>query len=760
MKIKLLIMGLLSWAYASQAQETPVFLTKNEVLQKDFYHEALGTAGLLLRFEYLYTNPEERFKLQYPTVTLNQEGINVYSEQKEILAIQANVWAEAEIFIPYRKVNLLKGVQEGIVLSVKLGEWWTYNQTISFEQPRRFKVDIQLRNGAVKEGLLPYDAAGPAQEWLPDPYFVFTTNGGIQPLFQSEVTFNQYALPVPAISIYVLEGEQLQWSFYDRDGEEDQLLGTYNAFPQEGTVYEDYYGIMFGAIKNLDFTYARKAQVLQAINVYSDPTYEYKGKKGVALTVKYDLPEAFIGQQAQPAFEFYDKNGIRLDVPVAYPLNGTAPLDKDRILKRRGTLQYFIPFYVWKSACHSISFSFLREKQERIQAARHFLHQVIEFEDWVIDGDLAVKQNVTFQGVKGVELKVSYELLEVYENAPLYVKFSRPDGTDLPFNIYGMKNRDYGVVVSKEHKINRPRIADEFNYFVPYNVLDNEIIAVRAELLPDITMTVFEKFTPVLNGKGQGNPVSLRLAKVEQRFRSDNYGQVVALKMNVPTLYHKSSQLHLELKEQGKKTKKILIEGAQEQTDNYYQLSNDSGNVYLILPHRVVKPGAQFTVKAQVMDKSRQRLLSEVVEWNWTAPKELFNTQIEVELIACKFDKKITKDTNLLQNFPWEYRVKVGNEVLIQEQLSQRFTRDKEQFSQRIQVNREDNIIIELRNTKTQRSKVLWKGDLSKWEQSDFKVTAEKKYPIKMLRVVAKVPEDYNSNNIKETTSTTDAGKL
>ena len=218
MKIKLLIIGLLSWIGVLQAQEDSVFITKNEVLEKDFYHEVLGTQGILLRFEYLYTNPEERFNLQYPIVTLYQEGTNVYSEQQTVLPIEGNTWTAAEIFIPYRKINLFKGIQEGVVLSIKLNDWWSYNQTINFVQPRRFKVDIQLRNGEIKERLQPYDKEGTTQEWLPDPYFVFTTNGGIQPIFQSEVAFNQYALPAPAISLYVLEGEQLHWSFYDRDG--------------------------------------------------------------------------------------------------------------------------------------------------------------------------------------------------------------------------------------------------------------------------------------------------------------------------------------------------------------------------------------------------------------------------------------------------------------------------------------------------------------------------------------------------------------
>lgn len=757
MKIKLLIIGLLHWIIALQAQETASFVTKNEQLQQDFYQDAAGTKGLLLSFEYFYTNAQERLSLHYPTVALYQNGTNVYLEQQEILPLQTNTWAKATIFIPYRKINLFQGLQENVMLTVKLDKNWEYNQSISYQQPRRFKVDIQVRKGEVKEKLIPYDEQVPAREWLPDPYFTLTTNGGTQPLFQSKVAFNQYQLPTPAISIYLLEGEQLQWSFYDRDGAADQLLGVYNSFEQEGTVYEDYYGLMFGSIKNLDFTYSRKVQAPQAINVYHDPTYQYQRKKGVAFTVKYDLPEAFIGQQAQPVFEFYDKNGIQLNIPVLYPLNGAAELDEQMTLKRRGELQYFVPFYIWKEACHSVAFSFLREDGEKIRAARHFLRQVIEFEDWVIDADLAVLQGATFQGAKGVELKVSYELLQVYENAPLYIKFYQPDGTALPFKVYAMEDKNIGVAIDKEHKINQPRAADEFSYFVPYSVLENQVIGVQAELLPDVAMAILEKYTPVLSGKGQLKDVQLTIAKTEERFRSDNYGQVVELKVDIPPFYKATSQLHLDISENGQPSQKLLVEGAQWHQNNHYLVKNDSGNVYLVLPHRNIAPGTNFKVKAHVLDAQQKRPMSELVEWSWTAPKDLFNNEIEVELLACKFDKKLLRDTSLRQNFPWEYVIKAGHDVLTRIPLSQKFARDKEQFNKKIQVNREDNITIQLVNTKTKRALVLFKGDLSKWEQSGFKTILEDKYPVRMAKIVAKVPVDYNSN----TPSTpTNIGKL
>lgn len=748
MKISLLIINLLVGIGLIHAQSNPNFEAKNVLLQQDFYNEALGTTGLLLSFEYLYTNPKERLSLQYPAINLYQNGTNVYSEQQQVLALEANVWSKASIFIPYRKINLYKGTQAAVMLSVKLNDWWSCNKTITYQQPQRFKVDIQVRKGAVKQKLLPYDEGGLAQEWLPDPYFILTTNGGIQPIYKSNVLFNQYQVPAPAISIYVLEGEQLQWSFYDRDGANDELLGVYNAFEQESTVYEDYYGLMFGAIKNLDFTYSRKVQAPQAMNIYSDPTYRYHGKKGVALTVKYDLPEAFIGQKAQPIFEFYDKNGIRLNIPLLYPLNGAVPLDEEMTLSRRGQVQYFIPFYLWKAACQSIEFSFLRKDGEQARAARHIVRQEIAFDDLVIKSDLVVKEQVVFQGARGVGLTVDYSLLEMYEKSPLYIKFSRPGGSPLPFKVYSIENESYGYAIEQEHKIEQPKKVDKLSYFIPYSVLKDDMIAVKADLIPDVAIAILEQFTPSLTGKGKDRDIGLNIAKTESRFQAGNYGQVIQLKADVPLFYRKTTLLYLAIKENGKSSDKVLVEGVKKVGNNKYILTNDSGYVYLTVPYRSIQPSASFEIEAFAVDAAQEkRKMSEVLEWNWTAPKELFNTPIEVELLACKFDKKVAKDTSLAQNFPWRYQIRTGHELAAEFPLAPKFSRDKTQFNKRIKVNREDNITIQLYNTKTKRAVVLWKGDLSKWQQTNFKTIVENKYPLKMAKIAAKVPQNYNKNS-------------
>ena len=135
-------------------------------------------------------------------------------------------------------------------------------------------------------------------------------------------------------------------------------------------------------------------------------------------------------------------------------------------------------------------------------------------------------------------------------------------------------------------------------------------------------------------------------------------------------------------------------------------------------------------------------------EWDWKAPKELFNTTIEVVLKACKFDAKTLEEPLVDTIFPWNYVVEVADDVLIEKPLSKYLDAKtlKEQFAQKVLVNREDNIRIKLVNTQNKKTVVLWYGDLGKWEQSNFKADLSNKYPIKMLKAGAIVDKNYKEN--------------
>lgn len=726
----------------------PNFEFKSPQLQKDIYRSDYGTKGLLLTFDYLYNNSSNRLTATAPRVTLEKNGMQVYLDETKILVLSHNTWSKAQVFIPYRAINLLNGLHEGVQLNFSIEGLLDYGGTLSYQQPLRYTVELDLKGGAVKEQLMQYDQGANPKEWLPDVYYLFTTNEGTEPVYRSTVFPNTYRLAAQKISFHLLEGEQLQWAFYDRDGENDLHLGTYTDINPKGEYTDVIYGQMFGNIKDLEFSYAQRAQARQAISIYSDASYVYMKKAGVAVTIEYDLAKAYQGKKASIHLNCYDKNGIQLDVPILYPIEGTPDVEAAVDLKVKGKLKYFIPFYVWKEVCKNIEFYFELENKEQIQAARHTLYQPIEFEDWVIDAGMKVEHNFVCQGAKGIRLQLDYELITIYDNAPLYVKFYNANGDTLPFPVYHIIGSNLTKAVEKEHVTENPRIADQISYFVPYVSLTDEIIMVQMDLVPDVAMNILQENTGRLSNRSKGQDVSLELLKAEERFQLESYGQVIELKLEVPTFFVNKTQLKLNVKRNGKASQAFLMDGMVRHIDDNFVLKQDSGRVYIVFPYRNITSGTRLTLDAVVMDLEGSVVMSDVVKWEWQATNRSFNTTIEVALTTCKFDQKILQDTLLDTAFPWNYVVEAGGAVLVEKRLSKRLVSKelKEQFKHKILVNREDNITIKLVNIQNKETFVLWHGDLGKWEQSNFKSELTNEYPIKIVKVGAKVDKDYKSN--------------
>jgi hypothetical protein len=728
----------------------PNFEFKNPQLQKDVYRADYGTMGLLLTFDYLYTKSTTRLSSIVPRVSLEKNGMEVYLDETKLLVLSHNTWSKAQVFVPYRAVNLLNGLHEGVQLNFSLEGLLDYGGTLSYQQPLRYMVELDLKAGAVKEQLMQYDEGPNVKEWLPDVYYLFTTNEGTEPVYRSTVYPNSYRLSPKKFSFHLLEGEQLKWSFYDRDGENDLHLGTYTNINPNGEYNDKVYGQMFENIKNLEFDYGQRAQARQSISIYSDANYVCMEKKGVAVTIEYDLAKAYQDKKATIHLNCYDKNGIQLDVPVLYPVEGTPEIETPVDLKIKGKLKYFIPFYVWKEDCKNIEFYFELEDKEQIQAARHTLHRPIQFEDWVIDAGMKVVHDFVYQGAKGVELQINYELVSVYENAPLYVKFYHANGDSLPFPIYHIIGPDLSTTVKKEHVTKNPRVSDRMSYFIPYASLTDEIIAVQVDLVPDVAMNILQKYTEQLSNRSKGQDISLELAKAGGRFRLDNYGQVLELKLEIPDFFINKTQLKIDVKKNGKASQAFLMDGMLKKTSDDFILRKDSGRIYIVFPHRNITAGTRLSLNASVTNLEGKVVLSDVVEWKWQAPNELFNTTIEMALTTCKFDRKILQDTLLDKNFSWNYVVEAGGDVLVNKPLSKRLDSKqlKEQFKQKVLVNREDNITVKLVNTKTQKTEVLWYGDLGKWEQKNFKAELSNEHPVKILKVAATVDKNYKVNKV------------
>lgn len=746
--LQLLLLLCVSVVAPAQSLDS-AFEVRNFQLEKDVYALDYGTRGLLLVFEYKYANTQERLTSVVPKVVLKKNGMEVYSNDKTLLLLKNNdEWTTAQLFLPYRDINLLSGHQKEVHLSLKLAKLLDYKTEFALDQPLRYAVEIMLKGGNVKEKLEKYDQGPNPQEWLPDPYYTFTTNGGTEPVYKSKVLPNSYKLKKQKIQFYILEGEQLDWNFYDRDGGKDLKLGTLAGMNPAGEHADEVYGEMFGNIRYLKFHYAQRAQSHQAITIYSNPNYVHNGKKGVAITVEYDLAKAYVDKKAKTVLNFYTKNGIKIDVPILKSLGETPEAGAWVDLTVKDKYVYFIPFYVWNENCHDVEFYFELGNGEQVNGARHTLLTPITFDEWLIEAGMAVEENVMVKGARGIAIKLAYELVKEHKNTPLYVKFYDENGTVLPFPVYNMIGGDVLVNVQGEHITRNPRRADRMSYFIPYTSLKNQKIKVQMDLVPDVAMNMLKKETPLFTKPKKGD-IQLDLLTAEGRFRVDNYGQVLEMKLRVPEFFLDKTKVQIQVKKNGKPWNAFLLDGILSKSDKGYIAQKDSGLVYVVFPHRNIVAGTTFSLLAFVVDETGKKVLSDSVQWRWKAPQDLFNRKIDLALATCKFSKRIMQDTLLDRQFPWDYIVEAGGEVLVEEPLEKRLTNRKlkDQFRQQVLVNREDNIVVKLKNKKTGQNVMLWKGDLGKWEQNDFKAELNNKYPAKMIRVLAKVDKDYKKNN-------------
>lgn len=721
---------------------SPVFNIKNEQLEVNVYSPDHGTRGISFSFEYEYKHNHLKVIPVNPVIKMKKNGMDIYNSAKTILPLKSNEWGYAMVFIPYRDINLLNGRHEGIDLSIELDKLYRYATKVGFEQPTRYAVEIDLKAGNVKKQLKNYDKGVNAKEWLPDVYYKLTTNDGKEPVYLSTLESNTYDIQPKLIKFHILEGERLYWYFYDRDGSKDLLLGMFDEILGTGDYKDNFYGQMFGNISGLDFTYSQKAQVRQAISIYSDAEYLYKKKKGVAVTIEYDLARAYKGDQATINLNCYTKNGIKLDIPTFYAIEGTPEVGKSITLDVKGRLKYFIPFYIWKNNCQDIEFYFdIPKKEQEIRAAMHTLSAPIEFNDLVIDSELAVTEQTTFQGAKGVRLDLNYELVPNHPDAPLEIRFldaKTKEPTKLA--IYNVTNKTKIKNIGYEDKIAHPKAIDNFSYFIPYSSITENQLHVQMDLIPDLVINVLKEKTPKFVRIANNKDANLNLVFAGNGFSSNNYGQVLRLKMGIPKFFLNQCELVVDVKKNGRRSSAYAMEGIFTHDASDFTINQDSGDLAIVFPHRNIETGNKYSLVAYIKSKENQSM-SDTVYWNWTAPKELFNRTVEVALSMCKFDKEIMQDTSINDNnFPWEYVVEVGNERLIQEPLSKKLTAKdlKEKFKQKIWVNREDNITVKLMHKRKDKSVVLWKGDLGKWEQNSFKAELEERYPVKKVKVFAK----------------------
>ncbi len=721
----------------SLCSQTPAFKIKNFDIERDIYNREQGTTGLLLHFDYYYSNSKVKLVATIPSLSILQENLEVYKHPRSIVPIKANNWYRMALFIPYRNINLLKGKQQEVTLNFELAGLAKQSLNFVYNQPLRYNIEIKLKGGVVKRKLKQYDQGTDPREWLPDSYFILTTSDSLQPIYRSKVNPNSYKLQAETIRLHLLAGEILQWRFYDKNNQSaDQLLGVYQGFKADGDFSDKILGIMFGDIANLAFDYSQKEQAIQAISIYSDGLATYQGIKGVAVRVQYDLAKAYEGVEALAKFKFYDKNNNAIDLPYCIPLNDQTPrLQEYHQLKRKNELKYFIPFYAWETTTQKISFDFEIKDKTVLKSAYHIIRKPITFGNFVQKKEFKVLEDYEYQGVNGVLISMDYQVNDIHQIGDLEVNLTALTGTKMPSAIFFSLESQKGKTTTVKRfpfRIPNPKESDIVYLFIPYQYIFDAKFKATLDIHHQYSpIALIDENTPLLKHKTSDSDASLVLEKAGDGFLMDNYGQVLDFNINIPKLFNNNSQLVFEVKRNGQVFDNYIISG----DINQKLLHSNTASFSIGIPHRLLNSRNKINIITYLADLEGTPM-SKTISWDWEAPQELWNQNIIVSLQHIVFEKSVAKDTTNGAKFAWKFIVKVGNKSQIELDIPPHFkAKDKKAFKKNLFINREDNIEIYIYNSQSKEQIRIWKGDWSKLAQNGYKASISRQKSIKSAKI-------------------------
>jgi len=721
-------------------------------VEQGVYHQAQGTSGMLLSFVYHYRSNQFRLLPANPKIALRKNGLRIYQNNKQLIPLVTNKRDSATIFIPYRDILLLGGKHKEVELTLSFpNKLHTEKAVFDYEQPSRYLVQIDIHDGAVKKKLRQYDQSLNPHDWLPDNYFVFTTNEGTTPIYQSPVRFNSYQLDTTSVRFHILAGEKLHWHFYDKDGAEKQRLGTYDSLNAVGNFSDKVIGEMFDDIRSLTFTYNQKQLAHQPITIYSDGPIKRNGKSGVGITVEYDLSNSYIGAMALPTLRYYDKQGNDLELAYYESLKKTPPKGDSIRLKRSDALHYFIPFYAWDSEVKEIAFAFDLGDSVRTRSVNHLIRKPIVFDKYIYYSGVELEEDYTFQGAKGIRLALRYQVRAIHQYAYLTFSLTQPNGKPLPFPIHQIYNQESGFLLKKfPFKVKQPREEDAFFFFIPYKYLDSTRIKAELNIHPGFRMNLINQTSEILQPPSNHKDIDITINNTKVLFHKDDFGQSINLNVKTPALFTNESKLHWELYRNKERFDQFQVDGINNKTAT---IEKPSLRPRVHIPYRYLKANDQLHLVAYATDL-QGKIMSDTLHWKWQVQKKLWNRKVDFELKALRIDNPSSNDTTTV--LPWHYVIKVGSATYLDKPVAKRMNRKtKQAYSRTFLVHREDMLEVSLVHQKNKRKIIVWKGDLDKWGQEGYKTILKKVGPIKRVKLVGKT--DYTKEQSKKQNEQTTA---
>lgn len=715
---------------------SPLLAQQLEILdwqiKTEVFHPEQGTSGLMVDIRYRYQGQgiiplPNRLQLLYNNTL-------VYADSTAIAVLVPNQVQQSQFFIPYRKIDLEAGDYDMIILQYQCSTLTNWSETISFRQLARLAVELEVHAASIKQHLEYWDTGKNPHHWSPDPYWTITTGAGTLPVASVESELDRYDLTAQSVRFFILENEQLFWRWYDDDGIDDDSLGIYKIPMASGDFKKTWEGQMFGDVKGLHYTYSQKMTGQQPITLRLQDNYQHQQRQGLRVEVEYHLARAYRDERVLPMLWMETMSGDTQQVAIAYPLDGASPLGEwTQLASHSGKIAYFIPFYGWNNQCKQLHFSFKTESGQRTRSAPLFLHQRLEFPNFLVQSGLQVEEHYRYKGASGLRLRLHYQVSDIDAYSALSVVFNGGK-VDTNLTIYTLNGSTFQLLADQQWHLAKAQERDTLDFFIPYFSLKTQQIPVHLRMHPDVALTLYQGQARWNSIPTDLRDVALEQVSVENRCHEGNYGHVVQLRYRIPELLLPHSQLAIEVLKNGEAMENYILSATGLKDKGLFM--RDTGTLYIVLPFRRLQPNDSLALRCLIEEKQSKRAISPEIRHGWQAKGELHNLRLQVDVQKLQWDELVTSAVSDSSEgaVPFVYVLYLGEEAKYRLPLSAKWdAAQRQQLRRDLVLHREDKLALRIEHASgTGERWTIWQGDWGKMLQDGFR--ANWSQPEELLR--------------------------
>lgn len=721
---------------------------------RDYYHSGQDARGLLFQWTYSLKPTGKQQMISTPLqLVIRGEGGVAYRDTSQLIVLRCNVQQRAEIFVPYRLLEL-RGGENYASGSIKtelnlpnILNWQT--DTLSFEQPLRCRIELELINAMVKEQFEAYDPSELAENNLPDPYWGLFLGRSSRPVAVSPTLSNSFSIESANLAITALQSDSIWLRFFDEDGRNDKILAQIALPACIGDASFRHFGQMQQDIKGLTYTVHYQQLTQQPIMLFARKT-EHKGLQGVRIDVDYNVSRSFRDQAGKINFVFLTENREIVELssiePIAAQENSelSPPLDSFCALNTRARWSYFVPFYAWNNEIKQIAFYMLTPKGQKATATPCILLNSIAFEQPLRFAALKFEENHLLDGMKGVAIRFDYEIIANYPNIEaLYFAIRQPNGAAIPY-IYKLNGNNttavqlppavsspYGLALQLSGQENPMNLG----FFVPYAGLNEGKIQLLAQLQAAQPLQLLAD--TVLNFKlpPPSNEVAINIVRAGDFAVQGDYGRVVQVAYKVPKYLRGKCQINFAAYKEGQDFARFRI-GSCDSCRQRFSLPQDTGAVEIILPYRYLAANDSIQLRAWVsLSQNQKHSLSDTLNYRGQLLADIATQSYSLKAAKIQLDEANKNDSLINNSLTSNSSLSlwVGTQCLIRQPLKDGKYKlaDLNEFSSQFTAHRQDRISVILID-KNGKELELYRATLTELRKQKWRISAAKS-PFKKL---------------------------